>query len=182
MDLAMTGKPNATEAVHFREEGRQHLEVNDELQIKLDEQDKLVGELRKDIQSRDADLKDALALLKHLAQKVAEDELAKVNWRVRFKFRHPSATKAQLDRSRDPGALARQARVVQRWINCSEVTRKDGCIGIGKLCIVGWKEILEDELEADDFGDFGLDELTGNTDSEEQDYDEDEEQPLLWGQ
>ncbi|CAI5479459.1 unnamed protein product [Closterium sp. Yama58-4] len=176
-----TGKPYATEAVRFREEGRQHLDVNDELQIKLDEQEKIVGELQKELESRDTDVKDALALLKHLAQKVADDELAKVDWRVRFKFRHPSTTKAQLDRSGDPSALARQARVVQRWINRSEVTCTDGYNGIGKVCIVGWKEIPEDELEADEFGDFGLDELTGNIDSEEREYDEEEEQPVLWG-
>ncbi|CAI5481350.1 unnamed protein product [Closterium sp. Yama58-4] len=183
MELAMTqatGKPYATEAVSFREEGRQYLEVKDELQIKLDEQETIIDELRKELESRDADVKDALALLKHLAHKVVDDELVKVDWRVRFKFRHPSATKAQLDRSGDPGALARQARVMQRWINCREVTRKDGCIGIGKVCIIGWKEIPEDELEADEFGDFGLDELTGNIDSEEREYDEEEEQPVLW--
>ncbi|CAI5482842.1 unnamed protein product [Closterium sp. Yama58-4] len=262
MELAMTrarGKAYATEAVRFREEGRQQLEVNDELQLKLADQEKQVEELKAELQSRDSDLKDALALLKHLAQKLAEDQLGKLNWRahikeacddflfkqeslnlspdpeqmlaalimllgipwhvdkegkpfsspafvkcarlwdssgdmpvalfpvqllvilaaVRYKFRHPSATRSQLDRSGDPGALARQARVVQRWINSSDVTRKDGCLGIGKLCIVGWKEIPEDELAADEYGDEGLD-LTSNIDSQEQDYDEDEEQPELF--
>ncbi|CAI5477075.1 unnamed protein product [Closterium sp. Yama58-4] len=267
MELAMTrvrGKAYATEAVRFCEEGRQQLEVNDELQLKLADQEKQVEELKAELQSRDSDLKDALALLKHLAQKLAEDQLGKLNWRarcktahikeacddflfkqeslnlspdpeqmlaalimllgipwhvdkkgkpfsspafvkcvrlwdssgdmpvalfpvqllvilaaVRYKFRHPSATRSQLDRSGDPGALARQARVVQRWINSSDVTRKDGCLGIGKLCIVGWKEIPEDELAADEYGDEGLD-LTSNIDSQEQDYDEDEEQPELF--
>ncbi|CAI5998698.1 unnamed protein product [Closterium sp. NIES-64] len=100
---------------------------------------------------------------------------------VRFKFRHPDATKAQLDRSGDPGALARQARVVQRWINSSDVTCTDDCLGIGKVCIVGWKEIPEEELAADEHGDLGLDELVSEPGSQERVYDENEEQEELNG-
>ncbi|CAI5965695.1 unnamed protein product [Closterium sp. NIES-65] len=100
---------------------------------------------------------------------------------VRFKFRHPGATKAQLDRSGDPGALARQARVVQRWINSSDVTRTDDCLGIGKVCIVGWKDIPEEELVADEHGDLDLDELVSEPGSQERDYDENEEQEELYG-
>ncbi|CAI5481920.1 unnamed protein product [Closterium sp. Yama58-4] len=351
MELAMTraiGEAYTTKATIFREEGRQHLEVNDELQLKADDQEKQNGELRKELQKREADLKDALELLKHLAEKIADDQLAKVNWRVhikescddflfkpdtlnlspdpdamlaalikkagyiadspqslklaallkvngilkhacvrfndqigkiyhfcrlyamslepcvflqrkrnfkgevvlqvpedlltkcadyleryadkflgipwhvnkrgspfsspafvkcaslwdssgalpiglfpvqllvilaavRFKFRHPSATKAQLDRSRDPGALARQARVVQRWINSSDVTCTDGCLGIGKICIVGWKEIPEEELVADEHGDLGLDELVSEPGTQERVDDENEEQVELFG-
>ncbi|CAI5486658.1 unnamed protein product [Closterium sp. Naga37s-1] len=180
MELAMTraiGEAYTTKATRFREEGRQHLEVNDELQLKADDQEKQNVELCQQLEKRDADLKDALALLKHLAEKIADDQLAK----VRFKFRHPGATKAQLDRSGDPGALARQARVVQRWINSSDVTRTDDCLGIGKVCIVGWKEIPEEELVADEHGDLGLDELVSEPGSQERVYDENEEQEELYG-
>ncbi|CAI5941570.1 unnamed protein product [Closterium sp. NIES-64] len=184
MELAMTraiGEAYTTNATRFCEEGRQHLEVNDELQLKADDQEKQNVELRQQLEKRDADLKDALALLKHLAEKIANDQLAKVNWRVRFKFRHPGVTKAQLDRSGDPGALARQARVVQRWINRSDVTRTDDCLGIGKVCIVGWKDIPEEELVADEHGDLDLDELVSEPGSQERDYDENEEQEELYG-
>ncbi|CAI5954575.1 unnamed protein product [Closterium sp. NIES-65] len=184
MELAMTraiGEAYTTNATRFCEEGRQHLEVNDELQLKADDQEKQNVELRQQLEKRDADLKDALALLKHLAEKIANDQLAKVNWRVRFKFRHPGATKAQLDRSGDPGALARQARVVQRWINRSDVTRTDDCLEIGKVCIVGWKDIPEEELVADEHGDLDLDELVSEPGSQERDYDENEEQEELYG-
>ncbi|CAI7808821.1 unnamed protein product [Closterium sp. NIES-53] len=82
-------------------------------------------------------------------------------------FRHPGATKAQLDQSGDPGALTRQARMVQRWINSSDVTRTDNYLGIGKVCIVGWKEIPEEDLVADEHGDLGLDELVSEPGSQE---------------
>ncbi|CAI5984954.1 unnamed protein product [Closterium sp. NIES-65] len=116
-----------------------------------------------------------------LTVQVPEDLLTKCADYVRFKFRHPDATKAQLDRSGDPGALARQARVVQRWINSSDVTCTDDCLGIGKVCIVGWKEIPEEELAADEHGDLGLDELVSEPGSQERVYDENEEQEELNG-
>ncbi|CAI5484103.1 unnamed protein product [Closterium sp. Yama58-4] len=77
---------------------------------------------------------------------------------VRSKLRNPCC-KAQFTRSGDPGALARQARVVQRWINATEVKRDGECIGIGKLCIVGWTDISEEELAGDELGDLSPDDL-----------------------
>ncbi|CAI5982520.1 unnamed protein product [Closterium sp. NIES-65] len=88
MELAMTraiGEAYTTNATRFREEGRHHMEVNDELQLKADDQEKQNVELRQQLEKRDTDLKDALALLKHLAEKIADDQLAKVNWRVHIK-------------------------------------------------------------------------------------------------
>ncbi|CAI5523083.1 unnamed protein product [Closterium sp. Naga37s-1] len=78
---------------------------------------------------------------------------------VRSKLRNPRCNKAQFTRSGDPGALARQARVVQRWINASQVKREGECIGIGKLCIVGWTDISEEELAGDELGDLSPDDL-----------------------
>ncbi|CAI5473398.1 unnamed protein product [Closterium sp. Yama58-4] len=77
---------------------------------------------------------------------------------VRSKSRNPCC-KAQFTRSGDPGALARQARVVQRWINATEVKRDGECIGIGKLCTVGWTDISEEELAGDELGDLSPDDL-----------------------
>ncbi|CAI5970586.1 unnamed protein product [Closterium sp. NIES-65] len=78
---------------------------------------------------------------------------------VRFKLRYPHG-KAQFKRSGDPSAFSRQARVVQRWINEGPVERDGDCVGIGSICIVGWKEIPEAELEADELGDLTRDDLT----------------------
>ncbi|CAI7785808.1 unnamed protein product [Closterium sp. NIES-53] len=75
---------------------------------------------------------------------------------VRFKLRNP-CSKGQFARSGDPAALARQARVVQRWINATHVKHDGECIGIGKLCIVGWTDISDEELEGDELGDLSPD-------------------------
>ncbi|CAI5509291.1 unnamed protein product [Closterium sp. Naga37s-1] len=79
--------------------------------------------------------------------------------KVRFKLRYPH-NKAQFKRSGDPSAFSRQARVVQRWINEGPVDRDGDCVGIGSICIVGWKEIHEAELEADELGNLTQDDLT----------------------
>ncbi|CAI7775677.1 unnamed protein product, partial [Closterium sp. NIES-54] len=77
---------------------------------------------------------------------------------VRFKLRNP-CSKAQFARSGDPAALARQARVVQRWINATQVKRDGECIGIGKLCIVGLTDISDEELKGDELGDLSPDDV-----------------------
>ncbi|CAI5987249.1 unnamed protein product [Closterium sp. NIES-65] len=87
------------------------------------------------------------------------DQLLVILAAVRFKLRYPHG-KAQFKRSGDPSAFSRQARVVQRWINEGPVERDGDCVGIGSICIVGWKEIPEAELEADELGDLTRDDLT----------------------
>ncbi|CAI5465902.1 unnamed protein product [Closterium sp. Yama58-4] len=87
------------------------------------------------------------------------DQLLVILAAVRFKLRYPHS-KAQFKRSGDPAAFSRQARVVQRWINETEVIRDGDCVGIGKICIVRWREIPEAELEADELGDLTLEEVT----------------------
>ncbi|CAI5965652.1 unnamed protein product [Closterium sp. NIES-64] len=87
------------------------------------------------------------------------DQLPVILAAVRFKLCYPHG-KAQFKRSGDPSAFSRQARVVQRWINEGPVERDVDCVGIGSICIVGWKEIPEAELEADELGDLTRDDLT----------------------
>ncbi|CAI5483383.1 unnamed protein product [Closterium sp. Yama58-4] len=81
------------------------------------------------------------------------DQLLVILAAVRFKLRYPH-DKAQFKRSGDPSAFSRQALVVQRWINEGPVDRDGDCVGIGSICIVGWKEIPEAEMEADELGDL----------------------------
>ncbi|GJP48655.1 hypothetical protein CLOM_g7941, partial [Closterium sp. NIES-68] len=91
---------------------------------------------------------------------------------VRFRLRHPGAGKLQLERSGDSQAMARQARVLQRWIN-SHGVRTGNYIGIGRVCLVGWNDIPQEELDVDVLGDE--DELDEDVDEVVTD-DEDDEQ------
>ncbi|CAI5970180.1 unnamed protein product [Closterium sp. NIES-64] len=154
MELAMTraiGEAYTTNATRFREEGRQHLEVNDELQLKADDQEKQTVELRQQLEKRDADLKDALALLKHLAEKIADDQLAKVNWQVHIKE------------------------------SCDDFLFKPNTLNLSPDPDAMLAALIKEELVADEHGDLDLDELVSEPGSQERIYDENEEQEELYG-
>ncbi|CAI5459375.1 unnamed protein product [Closterium sp. Yama58-4] len=106
------------------------------------------------------------------------DQLLVILAAVQFKLRYLH-DKAQFKRSGDPAAFSRQARVVQRWINEGPVTRDGDCVGIGSICIVGWKEIPEAELEADELGDLTRQDLTSRA-SYRRVYNENEVQAELY--
>ncbi|CAI5983880.1 unnamed protein product, partial [Closterium sp. NIES-65] len=162
MELIMSrakGRVYATKAAAYDEEERDEPLVNDELLAKAGTQKAIADAYCKENARRAGELKDCLVLITHLAKKASEVDAGALTWEVRSKLRNPCSNKAQFTRSGDPGALARQARVVQRWINASQVKREGECIGIGKLCIVGWTDISEEELAGDELGDLSPDDL-----------------------
>ncbi|CAI5973800.1 unnamed protein product [Closterium sp. NIES-65] len=162
MELLMTratGRAYATDAALFDEEARAEPDVNEELRSKAEAQKAIAGVYQKENGRLADDLKRALVLITHLAKKTTQVDQSTLDWKVRFKLRYPHG-KAQFKRSGDPSAFSRQARVVQRWINEGPVERDGDCVGIGSICIVGWKEIPEAELEADELGDLTRDDLT----------------------
>ncbi|CAI5513661.1 unnamed protein product [Closterium sp. Naga37s-1] len=108
------------------------------------------------------DSEDMLAsLIKHSGHTLDSPEGLKVAAiaKSQGKLRHACVRKGQFARSGDLAALARQAWVVQRWINATHVKRDGECIGIGKLCIVGWTDISDEELEGDELGDLSPDDV-----------------------
>ncbi|CAI5475965.1 unnamed protein product [Closterium sp. Yama58-4] len=156
------GRVYATKAAAYDEEERDEPQVNDELVAKAGAQKAIPEAYRQEKANRAEELKDCMVLITHLAKKATEVDASTLTWEVRFKLRNPSA-KGQFAHSADPAALARQARVVQRWINATQVKRDGECIGIGKLCIVGWTDISDEELKGDELGDLSPDDLVPTT-------------------
>ncbi|CAI5500835.1 unnamed protein product [Closterium sp. Naga37s-1] len=135
MELIMSrakGPVYATKAAAYDEEERDEPQVNDELVAKAGAQKAIVETYRQENERRSAGLKD---------------------------FLPNPCSKGQFACSGDHAALARQARVVQRSINATQVKRDGECIGIGKLCIVGWADISDEELEGDELGDLSPDDV-----------------------